>query len=769
MRSIRAPWLAATSFLLVGIAIANYPAHAQSLDSSGVRAVPTYEAVGLYWSSPGANSTTGCEVKFRSVGSSSWTQGLNLWFDASKNECRGSLVNLAAGTSYEVQLNLPGAAANKGTTFSTWSNTVPVASTVKVPSGSATYTITQGGSASGYVVYDGTGSTLDAANGQATNINVNASYVIVRGFTLKGAQQHGILIDKNQHDVILEDNDISGWGRTRDGTWGTDMDSGIRAICVNEELTRVTVQRNKIHDPRYSANSWAVAHPAGPQGVTFSYCGGNNVYRWNEVNGGANHFNDAMGGEDNFSTAGWPNHDSDVYGNIVQNVWDDGLEVEGGDMNVRVWGNYLNNTGTAISSTVDSVGPLYIFRNVWNRNQFIQGAACDSDQKQPMFKSGSSSDFGNGRRYLFHNTMLQAQQAGCSNGLGGGAGVGGTGDTQLVHNTVSMNNIYHLWKANSIGYQIGTDNTFQNDMYNGSTGTTVISGINATPTYAAGNGWQSESNGAYALAAGTPGYDQGARIPNFNDDYVGAAPDVGAAEAGKGAMKFGVAAANSTSSVGGTGTTPPPTTPPVTPPVTPPPASGSAPVSSTIDSSSYTITAGQGVTFTVNATGQQRHADGHDRIQGQRHGDRRLHVGRDLRGQGDLHHRCARRGHAPDHGRVLGRRDLRRGRGGPDHPDGEVRSGDEARHRLVELHRELRHVRHLHRDDHGRHLSPSGTVAFKDATTVIGGCSAVALSGGVAKCTTSALARGGHPIRGYYSGDARNSAGVAGPITETIK
>src|SRR6185312_9227232 len=515
----RAPWLISTSFLLVGLAIANYPAHAQSLSSSGVRAVPTYEAVGLYWSAPGANSTTGCEVKFRRSGAAAWSQGLNLWFDASKNECRGSLVNLTAGTSYDVQLNLPGAAANKGITFSTWSNTVPVASTVKVPSGSATYSITQGGSAAGYVVYDGTGSTLDAANGQATNINVNASYVIVRGFTLKGAQQHGILIDKNQHDVIVEDNDISGWGRTRDGTWGTDMDSGVRAICVNEELTRVTVQRNKIHDPRYSANSWAVAHPAGPQGVTFSYCGGNNVYRWNEVySTNGNHYNDGMGGEDNFSTGGFPNADSDVYGNRIENTWDDGLEIEGGDMNVRVWGNYVNNTGTGISSTLDSVGPLYIFRNVWNRNQFIQGAACDSDQKQPMFKSGSSSDFGNGRRYLFHNTMLQAQQAGCSNGLGGGAGVGGTGDTQLVHNTVSMNNIYHLWKANSIGYQIGTDNTFQNDMYNGSAGTAVISGINATPAYAAGNGWQSESGGAYALAAGTPGYDQGARIPNFNDD-----------------------------------------------------------------------------------------------------------------------------------------------------------------------------------------------------------------------------------------------------------
>src|SRR5258707_14222002 len=104
------------------------------------------------------------------------------------------------------------------------------------------------------------------------------------------------------------------------------MVTGVRpSICKNEELPRVTIQRNKIHDPRYSANSWAVAHPAGPQGVTFSYCGGNNVFRWNEVySTNGNHYNDGMGGEGNFSTAGLPNKGSDLYGHRIENAWDDG-------------------------------------------------------------------------------------------------------------------------------------------------------------------------------------------------------------------------------------------------------------------------------------------------------------------------------------------------------------------------------------------------------------------------------------------------------------
>src|SRR5260221_1999582 len=352
--------LTAASFLLVGLAVANYPADGQALDASGTRAVPTYDPVGIWWAIAGATAASGCEVQFRPAGTSAFTKGLPMWFDARNGECRGSLVNLKPGTAYEVQMNLPGAAPSKGLTFTTWSNQYPVAKTITVASGSGTLNVAEGGSASGYVVYDGTGATLDAQNGAPVNISITASYVIVRGFTLKGAQQHGILIDKNQHDVVIQDNDVSGWGRTRDGTWGTDMDSGIPAICQSEELTPVTIQRNRINDTRYSADSWAVAHPAGPQGVTFSYCGGNTGFRWNggySTNG--NHYNDGMGGEDNFSTAGFPNKDSDLYGNRIENAWDDGLEIDGGDNNVRVWGNYLNNTGTVISSTVNSLGALY--------------------------------------------------------------------------------------------------------------------------------------------------------------------------------------------------------------------------------------------------------------------------------------------------------------------------------------------------------------------------------------------------------------------------
>ena len=536
--------LSAGAALLCAVVAQPSTALAQATD---VRAVPTYESAGLYWSNPvGATALSGCEVRFRKTGTTGWTQGLTMWLDVRNGECRGSLVSLAPDTDYEAQLNLPGQAVARTISFKTWANQKPILKTITVQSGSATLNITEGGSPSGYVVYQGApGAVLDAANAAQFNVTVNAPYVIVRGLVLKGAQQDAIRISPTVSDVIIEDNEITGWGRLRSGSWGMNMDSAVRAICSSPTLTRVTIQRNQIHEPRYGANSWSDGHPEGPQAVSFSYCGGNHVMRHNEIFSTAGHYyNDILGGEDNYSTTGFPNADSDIYGNDLSNCWDDAIESEGGNNNVRIWGNYMDQTGTGVASTVTSVGPLYIFRNVWNRGRILEKSPLDQDDRQAMFKAGSDATLGDGRRYLFHNTMLQATQAGATYTLGGSQGGSGTGAAQLLNNTVSRNNIYHTWRNWTAFYDVGVANDFAYDLYNGGPGATIVNGFNTAPAYAAGNGWQSESGGQYALATGTPGYDQAVRIANFNDSYVGAAPDVGAAEAGAGPMKFGIAASS---------------------------------------------------------------------------------------------------------------------------------------------------------------------------------------------------------------------------------
>ena len=72
------------------------------------------------------------------------------------------------------------------------------------------------------------------------------------------------------------------------------------------------------------------------------------MIRHNEIfsTDGSHYFNDGIGGSDNFSTTGFPNADSDIYGNEISHVWDDAIEAEGGNRNVRIWGNYMDRTGT---------------------------------------------------------------------------------------------------------------------------------------------------------------------------------------------------------------------------------------------------------------------------------------------------------------------------------------------------------------------------------------------------------------------------------------
>ena len=483
----------------LALLLAALPALADA--DADLRAVTTYESAGLYWATPG--SSPACKVRFRAVGEPRWRTGLDLWFDARNGECRGSLVHLRPGTRYQAEVGLAGGPFRERLEFATWPDRAPVARTVRVAPGTRTLVITAGGRPGGYVAYDGRGATLDARDAHAHNVYIGASHVIVRNLVLRGAREDAIRIGPNVTDVVIEDNDIAGWGRAREDGGAMDLDAGIRATCRScPEVERVTIQRNRIHDPRHGANSWSDGHPQGPQAITFSHCGGNHVIRDNEIRGGEGRkYNDAIGGEDNFSNRGFPNADSDIYRNRVADAWDDGIEAEGGNRNVRIWANHIDNTAVGIATTVTALGPVYIFRNVYDRSRFLGRVSPDEDSRQPFFKAGSSRELGDGRRYLFHNTMLQTRDARWRYPLGAGLGLGGTGADQLVNDTWSINNIYRLWKEGPAAGQLGHDNVFENDLVRGPEPFERV------------------------LVR-----DRGRRIPNFNDGFLGAAPDIGAEE-----------------------------------------------------------------------------------------------------------------------------------------------------------------------------------------------------------------------------------------------
>jgi len=554
-----------------------------------VQTVSTFQSVSIYWSGSGGSANTVCNVKYRAVGASTWLNGYPLWFDTRvhnandiagyqgvvlpANQYRGSIVGLNAGTNYEIQLT---AGANTATTTTTtWAETSawPVSNITAVTNSSTSLSITTSGTASGYRLYTGN-ATIDVANGAANCIYINAAYVIVRGLTLKGASEDAIRLGPQAHDIVIENCDISGWGATTFASAYSSFPNTHSAVRIRGKaendatstencygVTRIVVQRNKIHDPRGTAGSWDNGYPYGPQGVCFQEAGGNNVIRYNDIYGSdTKHFQDGIGGLNNFTKSGFPRENTDIYGNKVSYCYDDGIEVEGADCNSRIYGNFLDNTFTGISTATNSVGPLYVFRNVTyvsrRHGAGATNASLDIEDRGPFNKCGTQNNGAiGGRTFLFHNTVLQPTQPGFANtrGLNGGVMDNGGGPVQ---NTFSRNNIWTAAYQGQGGRSVaenyngsGVGCTYQYDVCN--TSLVLLTGvasniISGNPVYAAGvpvaplaiNGGPRTQG--YELATNSLGYNAGTILPNFNDGFNGAAPDAGAYEAGKPVLEFGI-------------------------------------------------------------------------------------------------------------------------------------------------------------------------------------------------------------------------------------
>ncbi len=516
------------------------------------RAVPTFNSVGLYWKPTGGAPKHPCTVRYRKKGAEDWRKALDLWCDPNEHdgaeahtlEYRGSIVHLEPGAKYEVDLSISTLNLKRRVEFETWSNAFPIVRRVDLPAKQeGMYVIKEGGGREkGYVLYapaEGTEARWDGRGVVDVQVRVEAPWVIVRGLKLMNAKKHGIeLMDVNH--VVIEGCEISGWGQIdpRDN-YGVNLHSAV--FSASKALETIVVQNCNLHHPRSDSNSWQEPcytgnkHPRGPQGISFKRGRGRYVIRNNRIHSDLDHmFNDAMGELHNFSYDGFPNRDSDVHDNFVSHCWDDGLEIEGANMNVRVWNNYIDLTWGAIGAASPSLGPVYFWRNVYAVSRAGRTTDSSGYRGHYLFKLGNEKlKWVQGKMYVFHNTSLQPPAyAGRAEPCGAQVGIVFTSPRKQAHNITTRNNIFHLRFNGGLAVrdaQKTASNDFDHDLHNGRVAAKEGSerhGIKAEPTY------QRAPDGRLWLAPGTPGHDAGIRIPNFNDDYLGAAPDMGAVETG---------------------------------------------------------------------------------------------------------------------------------------------------------------------------------------------------------------------------------------------
>jgi hypothetical protein len=201
-----------------------------------------------------------------------------------------------------------------------------------------------------------------------------------------------------------------------------------------------------------------------------------------------------------------------------------------------------------IATAAVSMGPIYIFRNVFGESrvshQDHSGGTMIKTGMKIMEINGEKVSLGLGYRFVFHNTALQPN--GPSDVFSG----------HELHNAVSRNNIFYARGSTYPKDSGAPHNDFKNDLTGGYLGGGFVRSMFLiseklewflAPTMNKiewGRIEQVRNGKTVAITdplvqAKNPAIDKGVRLPGFNDEFTGAAPDMGAFETGLSPLRFG--------------------------------------------------------------------------------------------------------------------------------------------------------------------------------------------------------------------------------------
>ncbi len=529
-----------------------------------LKAVPTFVSCSIYFPAAKADE---CIIQYKRQGEGKWNRAFMPVYDSAHNEYRVSIVKLTEATQYQVKAETRSGGSittTKSTSFNTWSSHVAIATEKKLSSffkkpSEAIEIEGLNGSPDGWIkiIAD---KPLFAGNEKEYALKfINCSYLIIEGLVLTGGYRHGIFLDGTNSDIRIINADISHWGRaavSQDST-GHFIDKDGKAINNDagikiDRARNIVIERCYIHDANCITNPWEGVITLGkfagkaytylhPQGGNAMYIrgGGGLVLRYNDFAGSQTHrYNDPVEGFRNDDADGSFNRDADIYGNLIAFGQDDAIELDGGQCNVRLFGNRIEQTFTGISTAPNKNGPSYIFNNVLFNPGNSLGASTSS------IKNGGGVQHSLGIQFFFNNTII-------SNGnvmTGVGYGCREPECKRELFYAYTRNNIFistqkylnkdnvgkglsifdkHLVHINSFDYD-HLSNTTQPD---GKGGLIATEGSEQHGVSGQVQFTQSE-NGVFTLAPSDKGINKGKKLANFSNGYKGDAPDMGAFEVG---------------------------------------------------------------------------------------------------------------------------------------------------------------------------------------------------------------------------------------------
>ena len=498
-----------------------------------VELVPGFEVCSIYLNNCIAADEEHFSAKlhFRRAGEAVWQPALDLVYLPEEHVARGSLLKLTEASDYELRLtvNDNGKRETIERKFRTRSPEIPIARTIELgPETPLPLVIRESGTPTGYIHYTAKpGTVLDGGDRSRDVILVDgASCLVFENLTIRGGRVNGIHLSQSSH-IAVQNCDIAGFGRVgtmrveRDGKFydeenrAINNDAGIRILGGRD----IRVERCYIHDPRGTANSWFHSHPAGPNGI-FVGDAEQVTLRYNDFIGSdARRWNDAVEGWANGSLYGSVCRDAEIVGNYFAFGNDDGMELDGGQMNCRFLYNKTEGMLCGVSTAPCLAGPSYLVGNLF----------CEPGDVYGLTNCGLKNGYsvaGTGRLFFFHNTVTGDWNA--ASDYGGSTAEWKTRSHLLKG--VGRNNLFDVTGNLLETIFAKGQNDFDGDLlYSSPPGFRPLAqyrsernqekhGIDAKPEFVDAEG------GNYMLRPGTPGSGSGVEIPGL----TGKNPSVGA-------------------------------------------------------------------------------------------------------------------------------------------------------------------------------------------------------------------------------------------------
>lgn len=352
------------------------------------------------------------------------------------------------------------------------------------------------------------------ARGAESGIEIrDASYIILDSIRVQNGDKHGVYLRRASHCVVqnmqIYDN----------GIWNLIISKG------GESAGKHLIQYNHVADLEHKRFTFTYKRDPDVTyyGIQQDNQGGwGTTIRGNIVEG---HVDGIMSSGDESMLKNipedhpdvlsrWINREVDIYDNIVRNQRDDAIEADGVCVNQRVFRNFFGRSQNATSVSPSGPGPFFFVRNIMVG--YMEG--------------GVKLNTGYGRGiirniYYYHNVFRPDPR----NWLGG---------------------VLTIWKGTP-----SKNLFFRNNIFTGEVRAISFQGLAHVPDMdydlwdakdvdkarerfvSAGFPW--EPHGVFGPAridenfrpmAGSPAIDRGVLLPGINDDYKGAAPDIGAFE-----------------------------------------------------------------------------------------------------------------------------------------------------------------------------------------------------------------------------------------------